>query len=157
MTCSTFLGLYHEEYINSKEVLLYTIQNYKSVTKFWWSILFQLILSMDSVWLLHRVKHTLCTMQHFLDRRLQDAGQLEYSTILCGVFILKTSEPNTHTFKEQQVYTAFTQSMATDVHHKLQWRISVLRGFAPRAHLFIHSVNMNKVVLKWIFIPKKEI
>jgi hypothetical protein len=34
MTRSTFLGLYHEEYMRCKELLLYTIQNYKPVTKF---------------------------------------------------------------------------------------------------------------------------
>ena len=34
MTRFTFLGLYHEEYMDCKEVLLYTIQNYKPVTKF---------------------------------------------------------------------------------------------------------------------------
>jgi hypothetical protein len=68
MTCSLFLGLYHEEYMKWKEVLLYTIQNYKPVTKFWGSILFQLsLLSMDTVWLLHFVEQRLYTMQHLLD------------------------------------------------------------------------------------------
>lgn len=82
MTCSTFLGLYHEEYMNCKEVLLYTIQNYKPVTKFWWSILFQLsLLSMDTVQLLHFVKRRMYTMQHLLGlstARRKTAGILYY-------------------------------------------------------------------------------
>lgn len=110
MTYSTFLGLYHEEYIKCKEVLLYSIQNYKPVTKFWWSILLQLsLLSMDTLWLLHFVKHRLYTMQHLLDlstARWRTAGIQYY---FAWSFYFKTLGTK---------YTPLRNSRSTQLSHK---------------------------------------